>query len=301
MTKDRTTSGQDGFEPRPRGILSKLLNRDRENIGGWEVDVLSKEPDGSAMLTLNTERALEALKLPWKVQDPRTGVVFILCAPGECVLGSSTEEYGHQEDESIVHCTIRKPFYLGETAVTQEQWEAIMGSNPSVHVSPGLPVDNVSAGECLEFAHRCGGGSRFPHEAEWEYACRAGSGSAFSHADDIDTDHVNFNGRHPYRGGAPGVDRRCSVPVKSMPPNRWGFHEMLGNVWEWCAAATNRVTRIGDRRIETVLRGGSWGNHAHSCRCASRLARRPEYRRQNVGFRLAHDVPGWDPRVLRVG
>jgi formylglycine-generating enzyme required for sulfatase activity len=101
---------------------------------------------------------------------------------------------------------------------------------------------------------------------------------------------MNCKVRRNERTPEVGVSRNAAVPAGSMPPNRWGFHEMHGNVWEWCSAASSRTARLGDRRIPTVLRGGSWGNYPHSCRSASRLARIPEYRRKTAGFRLARDV-----------
>jgi formylglycine-generating enzyme required for sulfatase activity len=230
--------------------------------------------------------------LPWRVRDNRSGMVFLLCPKASVIIGSTALEHGHKEDEGIATEAIPRPFYLGETAVTQGTWERLMGSNPSVHQGAGLPVDNITAWDCIGFLKRLGPGFRFPREAEWEYACRAGSETPFSHADQLDADAVNYHGQYPYPGGATGPDRRAPVPVGSLPPNRWGFHEMLGNVWEWCSAHPARVAMAGDRRIHTVLRGGSWGNHAHSCRCASRMVRIPEYRRQNAGFRVVREAGG---------
>ena len=235
-------------------------------------------------------KAVEATGLPWRVRDKATGMVFLLCPRATVIIGSTALEHGHQDGEEIATETIGRPFYLAETTVSQAQWEQVTGTNPSVHQGPELPVDNISAWDCIEFLKALGPRFRFPREAEWEYACRAGSETPFSHADQLDANEVNYNGSHPYPGGAPGPNRRGPVPPGSLPPNHWGFHEMLGNVWEWCSAHPSRVAMNGDVRVHTVLRGGSWGNHAHSCRCASRLLRIPEYRRQNAGFRVVRDA-----------
>jgi formylglycine-generating enzyme required for sulfatase activity len=265
------------------------LNTTRVEI--WDCKILDEHPPLDGRMQLTTMRRLAATGLPWRVRDRATGIVMLLCAPESLVIGSSVAEHGRQPDETLVPVTIAAPYYLGERAVTQEQWAAVMKSDPSVDPAPGHPVNNVSAWECLEFAKRCGPGFRFPHEVEWEHACRAGSSTPFSHCESIDPQEFNFNGRHMYRSHERGLRRNAAVSVGSLPPNRWGFHEMHGNVWEWCSALPSRIARIGDRMIPTVLRGGSWGNHAHSCRSASRLVRIPEYRRKTAGFRIARDAP----------
>jgi formylglycine-generating enzyme required for sulfatase activity len=258
--------------------------------GRWDCKVLKEQPPLDGTMQLAAMKRIASIGLPWRVRDQKTGIVMLLCAPDSLVIGSALSERGHQPDEKLLAVTIPAPYYLAECAVTQEAWARIMGSDPSVSPAPGHPVNNVSAWECLEFAKRCGPGFRLPHEAEWENACRAGSTTPFSHAAILDALQMNCKVRRNERTPEVGVSRDAAVPVGSMPPNRWGFHEMHGNVWEWCSAASLRTARLGDRRIPTVLRGGSWGNYSHSCRSASRLARIPEYRRKTAGFRLARDV-----------
>jgi formylglycine-generating enzyme required for sulfatase activity len=269
--------------------------RDRSlvDVHGWRVSVLAKLPDSSVAMSPPMLEAIAALKLPWKVRDPDSGIVFLLCPPGKCTIGSSSDEEGHKDDETLIACNIKHPFYLAETTTTQEQWERITGANPSVHVGPKLPVENVSVNDCIAFTRTCGPGFRFPHEVEWEYACRAGSDTSFSHANFLDADIVNYNGRYPYRDGPPGPDRRQTVDAGSMPANAWGFHEMHGNVWEWCVAAATRVSLAsadGDANVPAVMRGGSWANHAHNCRSASRITRASDYSRKTAGFRMARGI-----------
>ena len=269
--------------------------RDRSlvDVHGWHVSVITKLPDSSVAMSPPMLEAIAALKLPWKVRDPASGIVFLLCPPGKCTIGSSSDEEGHKDDETLIACNIKHPFYLAETTTTQEQWERITGANPSVHVGPKLPVENVSVNDCIAFTRTCGPGFRFPHEVEWEYACRAGSDTPFSHANFLDADIVNYNGRYPYRDGPPGPDRRQTVDAGSMPANAWGFHEMHGNVWEWCVAAATRVSLAsadGDANVPAVMRGGSWANHAHNCRSASRITRASDYSRKTAGFRMARGI-----------
>jgi len=130
--------------------------------------------------------------------------------------------------------TITRPFYLGKYEVTQEQWEAVMGENPSDNTAPKNPVGNVSWDDCQAFLAKLNeqsGDPRrpfcLPTEAQWEYACRVGSATKYSFGDD-DT----ALGEHAWcadnSGGVPH-------PVGEKLPNAWGLHDMLGNVWEWCA------------------------------------------------------------------
>lgn len=262
----------------------------RDHDLDWDMEVLEEQPPKDGAIQLTHWKRIVAAGLPWRVRDRRSGIEMLLCPAASLIVGSSIEEHGRQPDETLLSVRIGRPFYLGAMAVSQAQWLRVMPNNPSVHEGAGLPVDNISAWQCVEFAKACGRGFRFPSEAEWEYAARAGSGTPFSHADEILAEEVNYNGRHPYRDGPTGPNRRAPVPVGSLPPNRWGFHEMLGNVWEWCSALRSRVGHGTDERVDTVLRGGSWGNHAFSCRCASRIVRMPEYRRMTAGFRIARDV-----------
>ena len=268
-------------------------NRSLVDVHGWRVSVITKLPDSSVAIPPPMLEAIAALTLPWKVRDPDSGIVFLLCPPGKCTIGSSSDEEGHKDDETLIACNIKHPFYLAETTTTQEQWERITGANPSVHVGPKLPVENVSVNDCIAFTRACGPGFRFPHEVEWEYACRAGSDTPFSHANFLDAEIVNYNGRYPYRDGPPGPDRRQTVVAGSMPANAWGFHEMHGNVWEWCVAAATRVSLASEDRdgnVPAVMRGGSWANHAHNCRSASRITRASDYSRKTAGFRMARGL-----------
>ena len=256
----------------------------------WDCDVLDERPPIDGPMQLMAWKRIAASELPWRVRDRRSGIVMLLCPRISLIVGSSPLEVGHQPDETLLSVRIASPFYLGETAVTQAQWERLMTGNPSVHQGDDFPVENVSAWQCLDFAKRCGPGFRFPNEVEWEYACRADSSTPFSHSDWLDADEANYNGHYPYPGSPEGVKRGTTVAVRSLPPNRWGFYEMHGNVWEWCSAAPARIQALGADGVPTVLRGGSWGNHAHSCRCASRIVRAPNYTRMTAGFRLARDA-----------
>ncbi|WP_294000782.1 formylglycine-generating enzyme family protein [Sphaerotilus sp.] len=180
-----------------------------------------------------------------------------------------------------------------------------MGENPSQFKDdPQNPVEQVSwldiTDEFLPKFNALAPGLQLelPTEAQWEYACRAGTTTPFSFGKQITTDQVNYDGNYPYAGGKKGEYREKTVPVKALPANPWGLHQMHGNVWEWCqdeygeypeGTAENPVVhqdrKEKDRR--RVLRGGSWINDARNCRSALRNAIGPDGRNNLIGFRLA--------------
>ena len=201
--------------------------------------------------------------------------------------------------------TLTKPFYLGKYEVTQAQWKAVMGSNPSSFKGDNLPVECISWHDAKEFckklneiyAGKLPAGYQFdlPTEAQWEYACRAGTTTNYSYGDASDASKMNFDGNYPFGGGAKDVYREKTVEVGSLGyKNAFGLYDMHGNVWEWCrdwygaypgGSVTDPVgPSSGSYR---VIRGGSWSRYALNCRSASRSSRDPSYRSSSRGFRLA--------------
>ena len=183
--------------------------------------------------------------------------------------------------------TLTKPFYMGKHEVTQEQWEAVMGKNPSTTKGAKLPVTNVSWEDCQEFIKKLNkktdGGYRLPTEAEWEFACRAGTRTAYSFGDKITPKDANYR------------DSKIGKPVAvgSYKPNAFGLFDMHGNVWEWCedwhgeypfAVTDPKGPATGNRR---VLRGGSFPDLVSGARSSLRLNLTPSIRYNDLGFRLA--------------
>jgi len=238
---------------------------------------------------------------------------FVWIEPGSFMMGSPANEDSRGSDELQHRVTLSKGFWMGKYEVTQEQWEKVMGKNPSHFKKAGkkAPVESVSWDDCQEFIRKLNakgvgagrsrsgvpavpaGAFRLPTEAEWEYACRAGTTTAFHYGDSLDSSMANFDGDHPYGSGRKGEDRKTTVPVGSFKPNRWGLYDMHGNVWEWCrdwhgdypkGAVTDPAgPSSGSYR---VLRGGSWGNYSRSCRSASRGRAHPSFRFSCFGFRV---------------
>lgn len=189
--------------------------------------------------------------------------------------------------------TITKPFYLGKCEVTQEQWEAVMGGNPSGFEGPKDPVERISWIDCQQFLVKLntksgGEGSKFvlPTEAQWEYACRAGSTGKCCFGDD-----ENEVGEYAWYIENEG---KKTHPVGEKQPNAWGLYDMYGNVWEWCQDwyGDYEAEAVDDPSGPTegsnrVYRGGSWISSSSDCRSAYRYEGRPYYRDDVVGFRVA--------------
>jgi len=239
--------------------------------------------------------------LPRAFTEPRTGIEFALIAAGTFRMGTPEAELGREDVEVLRTVTISRPFYLGRHEVTQGQWQAIMGWNPSAFqdCGPRCPVEDVTWFDVQEFVARlnAGGGPlyRLPTEAEWEYACRANGNQPFGHTASLSSRDANINGSYPYNAPK-GTFRKKPLPVGSFPANPWGLHDMSGNVWEWlqdpfCPYAEGPGsdpigTCESDRR---VIRGGSWLFDANSARCGLRYTHRPQDKGYSLGFRIAMD------------
>ncbi len=214
---------------------------------------------------------------------------------GEFMMGSPDADGNAGNYEKPQHrVRITKPFYLGKYLVTQEQWEAVMGSNPSNFKGPNNPVEQVSWDECQQFLNKLNkregnpGKFQLPSEAQWEYACRAGSTTKFCFGDD----EARLGEYAWYAGNSESKTH----PVGEKKPNAWGLYDMHGNVWEWCQdwydggyyakspADDPSGSATGSYRVD---RGGSWLDSAGRCRSAIRGGDDPSDRDYDMAFRLA--------------
>ena len=221
---------------------------------------------------------------------------FVEIAPGEFEMGSPLNEDGGESFEWPRHTVrITRWFFIGTTEVTQEQWRAVMTSDPSAHPGDNRPVENVSWHEAVDFCHKLseleGLKYRLPTEAEWEYVCRAGTKTAYSTGNNgvralRQVCWCSFNN---IMGSA-----LCAKPVGHAEANRWGMYDMHGNLLEWCYdwyegqyADTIQEDPAGPAiSDERVLRGGSWYHVPAKCRSAARLSADPKTRDSMTGFRV---------------
>ena len=186
---------------------------------------------------------------------------MVLIPAGKFIMGSQVSERGHRKDETEHEVTLTKAFYIGKYEVMQEQWEAVMGNNPSAVKGEKLPVTNVPSTHLQNFIAKLNAksnsGYRLPTEAEWEYACRAGTITAYSFGDAITPKDANCTVSKI--GG--------TATVGNYQANAFGLFDMHGNVWEWCEdwygdyPAGSVIDPKGPAEgTGRVLRGGSFSN-----------------------------------------
>ena len=223
------------------------------------------------------------------------------CPAGSFRMGSPASEKSRSKNESQVQVRISQGFWMGQTEVTQRQWEEVMGNNPSSFKGDGLPVERVSWNDAQAFIEKLnklvelpkGWKYALPSEAQWEYACRAGTQSVFGFGDSLSSREANFDGNSPYGSAKKGPYLGQTCVVGSYKPNGWGLYDMHGNVYEWCADWYGEMLAGGSDPVgasigaNRVFRGGSWFDRGFYCRSASRAGNGPGLRNSNVGFRLA--------------
>ena len=215
--------------------------------------------------------------------------------PGSFLMGGT-----ESDPEKPVHrVTLASGCFMGIYPVTQAQWKAVLGTEPSQSPGPNKPVEAVTWLACQEFCAKLtahAGGSvtvRLPTEAEWEHACRAGTTTHFHFGDVPSTDLLNYSGIFTWNGSVRGKNRKTTSDVNTFPPNPWGLFDMHGNVWEWCSDEYRLYSddgggdqMVGSDERPRAMRGGSWVNYPWNCRAASRDKNPPAKRSCNVGFRV---------------
>jgi formylglycine-generating enzyme required for sulfatase activity len=216
-------------------------------------------------------------------------MTFCWCPAGKFAMGSPTSEVGRSVDENQVDVTLSQGFWMAKTEVTQAQWQAVMGGNPSEFKGANRPVENVSWEDAQEFLTKVnaiagnsdGGIMILPTEAQWEYAARAGETGSYSGGT---LDEVAWYGDN---------SGNETHPVGTKKPNAWNLHDMHGNVREWCADFyESELERGVDPRgaasgAYRVLRGGGWHSNAYFCRVAVRGNYYPTNSYDYIGFRVA--------------
>ncbi len=196
---------------------------------------------------------------------------------------------------------ITREFYLGKFEVTQAQYKAVTGADPSEFKGGRLPVETVTWDDATSFCSTLSGRVKrkveLPTEAEWEYACRAGTTTPFHFGSKLNGDLANCDGNYPYGTEVKGAYKKTTVEVGSYPANPWGLHDMHGNVWEWCRDYYGPYDMIASLKDpfqskkqsngHRVLRGGCWDEVARNCRAANRVFFLPGFRGNSYfGFRV---------------
>ena len=270
--------------------------------------VLEWAPNPTVVTDANLRAAIVASGLAWRVRDNSSNIEMLLVPAGTFTMGCSpSTEFVCYSNESPTHqVNLTQAFYMGRYEVTQAQWTAKMGSNPSFFSgytnSPSRPVEKVSwnmiASGSTSFMSRTG--LRLPTEAEWEYAYRAATTTAF-HSYPAQPNGFNddtligiiawYSGNNGASGSSSGTK-----PVGGKFANALGLHDMSGNVWEWCqdwyepyssASVTNPTgPTTGTNRL---LRGGDWFNNSSWCRASKRVSYTPVTLNELFGFRVVRN------------
>jgi len=264
-------------------------------VPSWAT-LVEAQPDPAVVTDPALRAAIVATGRAWRVRDTATQIEMLLVPPGTfqmgCIMGSN--QYGCYKLELPVHqVTLTNAFYLGRYEVTQAQWQATMGSNPSYFQgytdSVSRPVEQVSWITIQGYLSATG--MRLPTEAEWEYACRAGTQTPFYNGS---TDDNTVGALAWYGSCCGGNSGDQTHPVGGKAANAFGFHDMLGNVWEWVNdwygdySANPQTDPTGPvSASERALRGGSWYNDSDYVRSSNRFNGTPRYTADNKGFRVA--------------
>lgn len=277
-----------------------------------EIALPPEAPDAFCGAAAGEEREVLGVKLCW-------------CPQGRFLMGSPPGEPERRPGEDQVEVIISRGFWMAKFEATQGDWKRVLGALPGeltaeLPAGDSYPVGNVNFAEAEAFcaaltrqAWEAGAlpapwEFRLPTEAQWEYACRAGSTTATSFGDSLSSTQANFRGAlsdggAPYNGGAPGPSLGMAAAVGSYPPNRWGLHDMHGNIFEWCRdwyharhpggldpdlyLARDTATFSEHGIISRSRRGGCWSDEGWPCRSAFRLRFEPERRYDHIGFRVA--------------
>ena len=210
---------------------------------------------------------------------------------GTFTMGATVEQGSDAyEWEKPTHQVTLSSYSIGKTEVTQELWQAVMGTNPSDFKGSKLPVEKVSWEDCQTFIRKLnaltGKNFRLPTEAEWEFAARGGNKSrGYKYSGNNTVDDVAW-----YKSNSSSTTH----PVATKASNELGIYDMTGNVWEWCSDCYSSYTSASQTNPTgpnsgsyRVFRGGSWIDYARSCRVSLRFSDPPASRSDYLGLRLA--------------
>ena len=270
-------------------VLSIIVGKDGYDIENvWKINVCCN----SVTIPINDELSIKMIYV-------KGGSFTMGATPAQ----GSAAEY----DEKPTHIVTLSDYMIGETEVTQELWQAVMGSNPSYFSGTNLPVEEVNWNDCQTFITRLnkltGKTFRLPTEAEWEYAARGGQKSkGYKYAGSNTLSDVAWNADN---------SGRMTHPVKQKQANELGLYDMSGNVWEWCQdwygnySSSDQLNPMGHscpppinyfdaettraNGLSRVARGGSWYSRSSNCRVAARCSINPWYRFHYLGLRLVLD------------
>ena len=288
-----------------QGLVERILQQ--QEYSYLPLYDYSTKPTNTSLDSFSTDKIEKAAQtnsricILWNKPQVQTksftvkGVEFkmIKVEGGTFSMGATSEQTNYDDDEKPVHSVTLSDYYIGETEVTQELWEAVMDRNPSRFTGNNQrPVESVIWKDCQKFIKKLnrltGRKFRLPTEAEWEYAARGGKYSkdyAYKYSGSNNANEVAW-----YNSNSGSKTH----PVKTKKANKLGLYDMSGNVWEWCNdwygyyQSNSQTNPTGPSEGESrVLRGGSWISNFRNVRVSNRRSDAPDSRYSNVGLRLA--------------
>ena len=254
----------------------------------------------TAGTNVKNESKKDLEQLPKQSFTNKLGMTFVRIPAGIFMMGSPENEPGRDDDEAQHKVALTQDYFMQTTEVTQGQWKALMGSNPSHFLDCGddCPVENVSWDDVQSFLKQLNSMGiehtyRLPTEAEWEYAARANTTTAYAFGNCLSSNEANYNANYPPTGCSIGHFREKSIAVGSLQKNAWGLYDMHGNVWEWCQDFYGNYPKGSFNNptgpysgTDCVIRGGSWIDTAKGCRSADRNRCGKDFALRHLGFRL---------------
>lgn len=280
--------------------LKDLRDYQKDHLRLRDEDVADIDHKCGLTVTVNPIVASPVIVIPKQVEKPKEkSNELILNLPNGVKLelvdipaGSFSMGSDEREAEKPIHKVNLKAFKIGKYAITQKQYQSVMGNNPSNFKGDNLPVEKVSLDNAIAFCKKLSGmvekTIKLPSEAQWEYACRAGSTGKYCFGDD-----VNQLEKYAWYDKNSGSKTH---PVREKLANSWGLHDMHGNIWEWCedvwhenynGAPTDGTAWLnGGEQTKRSLRGGSWYYYVVGCRSADRDGYLGDKRGSNIGFRV---------------
>ncbi len=290
------------FEPVERTIHTQQQSHAEQQIESFMFKSLVLDIVGGLFnrkVVIKSQPVMNAWSFPVPLtEDHSLNMVYV--PGGSFMIGSPRKEDDRKSDEGPQQMINVNNFYISKYEITQAQWQAVLGFNPSHFKDLGgnYPVENVSWLDCQRFcgmlSERTGRNYRLPTEAEWEYACRGRTLTPFSFGPTIMPTIANYDGRFPYGVAPPSGRSLHTTPVGSYHlGNGFGLFDMHGNVSEWCndtytnSYEENTPNQRMNEGTSKVVRGGSWNDAAKNLRSASRNPLLESSRTPYIGFRVA--------------